>query len=430
MTEKKARKPRTRGNRDSKPYQRSSDGKWVAVAYMPNGKRKPCYGDTSKEAAEKRKKLYAELENQEPVTVGRSITLGRYLEKQWLGVTLPQRVAAGRIAQTTLDSYRDNTEKHIIPALGKVKLVDLKPAHLRPWLLDLQKKPSGRARTKLRPGETELPPPEVLSARTVAYCHAILRKALADAVDEELAKRNVALLVDPPVVDRKEATPPTKEEATKLLAAAAGDRLWAYWLIVLALGLRRGEGLGLRWDGIDTDAGTVRLEKSVQRLRGEKDPETGRRKGQLVEKSLKTEASKATMATPPIVMEALRVHKELQDAEREATKAWADAGLVFTSTVGSALEPRNVNRAWDEVCDRSGIGRRVRIHDLRHAAGSYLFAAGVDMKVVQKTLRHTRLATTSDIYVHTFMETQREAADSMEGVLVDLTKKREEREAG
>jgi integrase len=130
-----------------------------------------------------------------------------------------------------------------------------------------------------------------------------------------------------------------------------------------------------------------------------------------------------------MAMEALKLHRELQDAEREAAKAWADPGLVFASTVGSALEPRNVNRAWDEVCDRSGIGRRVRIHDLRHAAGSYLHAAGVEMKTIQKTLRHTRLATTSDIYVHTFAETQREAADSMEGVLVDLTKKREEREA-
>jgi hypothetical protein len=58
------------------------------------------------------------------------------------------------------------------------------------------------------------------------------------------------------------------------------------------------------------------------------------------------------------VIEALKLHKELQDAEREAAKVWADPGLVFTSTVGTALEPRNVNRAWNEVCDRAAIGRR------------------------------------------------------------------------
>ena len=428
--EKKARKPRTRGNRDGKPYQRSSDGKWVAVAYLPNGQRKPCYGDTSKEAAEKRKQLYRDLEEGGPITVGRTVTLGRYLEQQWLAITLPQRVAAGRISVTTLDSYRDNAERHIIPALGKIKLVELKPAHLRTWLLELQKKPSGRARKKLRPGEDKLPEPEKLSPRTVAYCHAILRKALADALDEELVKRNVALLVDAPTGQKKEVAPPTKEEAAELLAAAADDRLWAYWLVVLALGLRRGEGLGLRWSGVDFEAGTVRLEKSVQRVRGEKDPETGKRKGKLVEKSLKTEASKATMPLPKSVVEALKVHKEAQDAEREAAKIWADPGLVFTTTVGSALEPRNVNRAWDEVCARSGIGRRIRIHDLRHAAGSYLFAAGADIKVIQKALRHTRHSTTADVYVHTFEESQREAAATMDGVLVDLAKKREERQAG
>lgn len=429
MPEKKERKPRTRGNREGKPYRRSSDGKWVGKAYYPDGRVKVIYGDSAADVNEKRKTFYREVENQEPITAGRSVTLGRYFTQQWLAITLPQRVAAGRISPTTLDSYRDNAEKHIIPALGHIELVKLKPAHLRPWLLALQSKPSGRARRKLRPGETELPEPEKLSARTVAYCHAILRKALSDALDDELVKRNVAMLVDPPVVEKKEAEPPTKEEAAKLLASAAGDRLSAYWLVVLALGLRRGEGLGLRWEGVDFDACTVRLEKSVQRLRGERDEETGKRKGRLVEKRLKTEASKATMPVPKSVIEALKLHKEMQDAERETAKVWADPGLVFTTTVGSALEPRNVNRKWDAVCERSGIGRRVRIHDLRHAAGSYLFAAGTDIKVIQKTLRHTRLSTTADVYTHVFEETQRAAADSMDGVLVDLTAKRREKEA-
>lgn len=428
--QKKTRKVRTRGNGDGKPYQRSSDGKWAGKAYYPDGRVKVIYGDSPAEVVAKRKTFYREIENQEPITAGRSVTLGRYLEQQWLAITLPQRVAAGRLAETTLDSYRDNAERHIIPALGNIKLVDLKPAHLRPWLLDLQKKPSGRARRKLRPGEETLPPPELLKPRTVAYCHSILRKALADALDDELCKRNVAKLVDPPVVEKKEAAPPTKEEAASLLGAAVGDRLSAYWLVVLALGLRRGEGLGLRWDGVDVDACTVRLEKSVQRVRGERDPATGRRKGRLVEKHLKTTASKATMPVPQSVIEALKLHKEIQDAEREAAKAWADPGLVFTTAVGSALEPRNVNRSWDEVCDRAGIGRRVRIHDLRHAAGSYLFAGGVDIKVIQKTLRHTRMATTADIYTHVFEETQRAAADAMDGVLVDFAKKRQERQAG
>lgn len=428
------RKERTRGNREGKPYKRA-DGTWVAKAYWPNGKTKYCYGKTSKDAAESRKKFYRELEEGGPITVGRGVSTGRYLQ-QWLDVTLAQRVKAGRIKDSTEDSYRDMVEKHIIPELGKIPLAKLAPAHLRPWLMALQEKPSGRQRKKLRPGETELPPPALLSARTVAYCHSILRKALNDALKEEppLVKRNVAKLVDPPVVTRAEVQPLTKDEARQLLAAAADDLLWAYWLTVLALGLRRGEGLGLRWEDIDFEAATIRLRKQVQRVRGEKDPVTGRRKGRLVQKDLKTDASHATMAAPEELLEALKVHKELQKAEREAARVWADPGLVFTTSVGTPLEPRNVSRAWDAVCERSGIGRHVRIHDLRHAAGSFLFNAGTDLKVVQKFYRHTRLATTADIYTHVFEETQREAAKTMNGVLVDLQvrrrEKRSEREAG
>lgn len=429
-TEKPTRKQRTRGNRDAKPYKRSSDGKWVAIAYYPNGKRKPCYGKTAKEAAEARKQFYRDLEEGGPITVGRGTKLDRYL-RQWIDVTLEQRVAAGVISPSTRDSYRDLAEKHIIPELGRIELTELAPAHLRPWLMKLQKKLSGRQRRKLRPGETELPPPALLKPRTIALCHAVLRKALNDALDEELVKRNVALLVAPPVAGKGGKTkiqPPTIEEASQLLAAAADDRLWIYWLTLLALGLRRGEGLGLRWENVDFEAGTIRLEKSIQRIRGEKDPETGRRKGKLVEKELKTEASHDTMAAPKMLMEALEAHREAQAAEREAACVWADPGLLFTTTVGTPLEPRNVNRSWEAVCERSGIGRHVRLHDLRHAAGSFLFNSGVDLKVVQKTLRHTRMATTADIYTHVFEETQREAAESMNGVLVDLQKRRQEKQ--
>ncbi len=118
---------------------------------------------------------------------GRCCTLGQYLQHHWLTVTLPQRVAAGRLAPGTLDSYRDNCERHIIPHLGNEKLAQLGAVRLRRWLLELQTTPSARQRHKLRDGETELPPPETLSARTVAYCHAILRNALNDATSSSAA---------------------------------------------------------------------------------------------------------------------------------------------------------------------------------------------------------------------------------------------------
>ena len=117
-----------------------------------------------------------------------------------------------------------------------------------------------------------------------------------------------------------------------------------------------------------------------------------------------------------------------QDAEEGGP-----AGRDARDDLGGDLEPRNMNRAWAAVCDRSGIGRRVRIHDLRHAAGSFLFDAGIDVKVLQTVLRHSRFQTTVDIYTHVFEAAQRRAAETMNGVLIDLQaawEQRPERKTG
>ncbi|MEV6159391.1 tyrosine-type recombinase/integrase [Nonomuraea sp. NPDC052129] len=422
-----ARKPRTRGNREARPYQRKSDGKWCVPIYLPTGRRKVIYGDSRTEVVEKKRQAEAEIEAGQPITAGRTDLLSHYLLKVWLTTTLPQRVEAGRLAESTFDSYRDTVVKHVVPHLGHVRLVDLSTTHIREWLRELAKKPSGRQRQKLRPGETELPPPAKLSARTIAICYATLRKALNDAVKDESVKRNVCLLVDAPANTVKEMEALTKEEATRLLAEAAGDRLWAYWLVVLALGLRRGEGLGMRWSLTDLDVGTTRLEKTIQRLRGDLDEETGKRKGRLVEKSLKTAASQATLALPQVVIEALAEHHKVQEDERKAAPVWLDPDLVFCTGLGTPLEPRNVNREWYALVGRAEIGRKVRIHDLRHAAATFLFSQGTDTKKVQGALRHASHGTTANLYIHLLEEVRRETADTMNEVLTDLGAYREKR---
>lgn len=392
----------------------------MAVGYYPTGKEKRIYGGTSKEASDKRKKFYEELAAGKAITVGRTDNLRTYLNRRWLAVTLPQRVAAGRLDEDTMYNYEDTVRLHILPHLGQVPMVELGAQHIRTWLLELADKPSARQRKKLRPGETELPPPAKLSPRTQAIAHAVLKKALNDAIDDELINRNPCEIVDPPVVKRAEKPPPTMTQAKALLEAAAGDRLWSLWLIILALGLRRGEALGMRWSLIDLDAGTVRLAKQINRRRGTADPKTGRRKGKLVEKDLKTEGSKATMRLPQVAVDALKEHRKAQKMERLAARVWMDEDLVFTTTVGTALQPRNVSREWDEVCERSGAGR-FRIHDLRHACATFLFAAGLDLKVIQSTLRHAQLATAADIYTHMTEEVRSGAADTMNVVLEGLT---------
>lgn len=417
---KKARRPRS-GNREGRPWQRP-DGRWVVRVWPPGSaldqKPRYVYGKTAAEARGKKRDLEGKLAKGLPED--KDQTLGTYLSR-WLDVTLAQYVSAGRMAESTMDSYRDNARNHIIPLIGHVKLADLSAPVVREWQHRLRQKPSGRPRLRLRKGETELPEPGTLSPRTVAYCHAILHKAVQDAVRDEVAglHRNVVSLVEPPKVrGKREIAPPTKDEARALLVAASQDRWWCYWLVVLALGLRRGEGLGMRWSDLDLDGRKWKPGLAVRRTRGEADPATGRRKGKLVASELKTEASSVTLAIPASAAEALKEWQREQRKMRLKSPAWADHGLVFTTAIGTAIEPRNVNRQWLKVCAAAGT-RPIRPHDLRHACATYLLAAGVDVKTVSGTLRHGRLATT-EIYLHMLEDVQRSAADTMDEILADL----------
>ncbi|MEU4231970.1 tyrosine-type recombinase/integrase [Nonomuraea sp. NPDC026600] len=412
-----ATKKRSRGNGEGSFYQRG-DGMWIGAVTLPGGERKTVSSKDKTKAREEWRKLLRQVEEGKPITSGRGVTLERYLN-QWVSLTLAQRVAAGKVAESTMISYSDNIRLHVIPHVGGEPLTKLTPARLRAWLLELQRKPAARQKKAV---EGEDPPPVVfLSDRTVNYCHAILRAALNDAFKDELVARNVAMLVEPPSGKSKRGTALTGEEADRLFSAAHNHRWGVLWLTILGLGLRRGEALSLRWEDIDLDNAVIKVGPSLQRLRGELDQETGRRRGRLAVVRAKTEGSDAKLAIPRAVVVLLRQHKVDQAAERLAAKVWADPGLVFTTSVGTPIEPRNANRAWNALCDEAGItrpdGKRVRIHDLRHTAATWLHGEGVDMKTIQGTLRHSRLATTSEIYTHLTEDVQRRAADSMDGAL-------------
>jgi integrase len=378
------------------------------------GKSRIVYGRTWDEADSKRRALETELAAGLPG--GADQTLEQWLG-HWLGRVLPARVAAKRLAQSTLDSYRDNSRKHILPDLGPIPLRRLSVSRIQQWQHDLTLKPSRRQRVRLRKGETELPPAVTLSLRTVAYCQAILRAALNDAMRDELLTRNVAALVEPPDADDDERAALTKEEMIQLLAAVGDDHLRSYWVVVLTLGLRRGEALALRWQDVDLEAGTVRIGATLQRVR-----EDGKTK--LVRKRTKTKASKATVPAGRGVLDALREHQREQRRLRIAAPVWRDTDLVFATSIGTAIEPRNINREWEKICDRAGV--QARVHDLRHACGTYLGAEGVPQKAIQAILRHKDMRTT-EIYVHALEEVSRAAAETMDAVVTDLRRAAEER---
>jgi integrase len=205
--------------------------------------------------------------------VDRQTRLGDFLE-EWISGTLPQAVR-----RSTAVSYAFQLRQHVVPVLGRRPLAKLTAADVQRWQAG-----------KLAEG---------LSPRTVQYQHAILRRALGQAERWGLVGHNVAAVVAAPRPAFREVQPLSVEEARTLLATAADDRLYALWAVALAVGLRRGEALALRWCDIDLDAGTLRVARTVQRI-----------DGKLVFAEPKTARSRRTVPLPPVAVAALRGHRD------------------------------------------------------------------------------------------------------------------------
>jgi integrase len=218
---------------------------------------------------------------------------------------------------------------------------------------------------------------------------------------------NAAAMVSTPRVMRREVPALTPANARILLEAANGDRLEALYSVALALGLRQGEVLGLKWADINLETGVLRVRRASQRV-----PHHGT---QLVE--TKTERSRRTLVMPPIVVNARGAHRGRQAVERLAAgERWVDLDLVFPSERGTLADGPNVTHRFHKLLTRAGLPA-MRFHDLRHACASLLLIQGVHPRVVMETLGHSQISLTMNTYSHVLPALQREAADRMELVL-------------
>jgi integrase len=170
----------------------------------------------------------------------------------------------------------------------------------------------------------------------------------------------------------------------------------------IALGLRKGELLALRWADVDLEAGTLAVRNTIHGT------ELARPK---------TERGRRTLVMPRMVVETLRAHRRRQIEERLAAGArWHDEGYVFASSIGTPFEQRNVTRLFHAALARTGIPRQ-RFHDLRHACATLLLERGEDLAVVSRLLGHANISTTADVYAHITRGMHQRAADRMDAIL-------------
>jgi integrase len=215
-------------------------------------------------------------------------------------------------------------------------------------------------------------------------------------------------------VRRFEIVPLNPQQARLLLEAANTERLQALYSVALALGLRQGEALGLRWCDVDFDSRTLTIRQSLKRIGGRRFGQPG--KLEFVEP--KTDRSRRTLVMPESIANALRSHRVSQIQERlSAGPRWKENGLVFATTIGTPLEPRSVVVDFKRILAKASLPSVVRFHDLRHSAASLLLAQGVEMRVIMELLGHSTIALTANTYSHVLPDLKRDAANKMEAIL-------------
>ncbi|MEU2244046.1 site-specific integrase [Streptomyces sp. NPDC018338] len=374
--------PRKRNPNGSGTITKRQDGRYQAAVYVlqPDGTRarKYVYGKTWADCDAKRRALLDKVDNGIPVPT-RSMKLGEWLP-YWL-----DNIVKPRRKRTTAAKYEVHVRLYLVPMIGSKRLESLSVADVRKFVVALENK---------------------TSAATAKESHRVLRTALTAACREELVTRNVATLVEPPTVADRDLDPWSLEETLDFLTAARKDPLYAAFVLAIALGFRRGEIVGLRWENVDLDKREIRVRTQRQRVGGEvyEDDPKGRRR-------------KQTLPLPGICVTPLRWQRMRQASMREqAGEKWEETGYVFTTRTGKPIEPRNLYRSFTRVAKNAGL-RVIRLHDARHGTATLLTAAGVPPRVVMEILGHSQIAVTMNVYAHVVQDTQREAISHMDRLL-------------
>jgi integrase len=370
--------PRRRSYGSGSVY-RTADGRWrgaLVTTDPATGRRtrRTVSGPTAADTRHRLDKLRA---------VGSPSTTMRTAD--WLAAWLP--TARQRVAPSTYRGY-EAVVRSIASHIGDVPLGSLTPSDVE--RMTAATVASGR------------------TARTAGMARKVLRLALRQAIRDGLVTRNVAAEARPPRVEPFAARTLTASEARRLIETTTDDELGPLWAVLIATGLRLGEALGLSWPDVDLAAGNLTVRRSLARGWDGK-PTLG---------SPKSERSRRTIALPAAAREALDRQRSRQDALRTAAgTAWQDRdGLVFTDAVGRPVVGRYLTPVLRKALTDAGLPA-IRCHDLRHTAATLQLAAGVPLAVISRTLGHSTLAITADIYASVTPDLRREAADAMDRAL-------------
>lgn len=346
-------------------------------------------GKTQKEVAQKLRQITAEIDAKTYVAPCKLSVA------EWMAVWAQDYLVG--IKASTAYLYKRTIELYIEPHLGHIRLDTLNAHTVQHFYNELAK-----------PSKPEVAP---LSAKSIKNIHGVLHKALKQAVLTGYLRTNPSEACILPRIIRKEMRPLEEDQVAVFLREVQGHPHEYLYKIALFTGLREGELLGLMWDCVDFEKGTILINKQLRR---------SQRKGGTYYFSPPKNNKSRTITPAPYVMKLLQAQK-VQQAEQRlmAGPAWEASGLVFTNEFGRYVSYRAIFDSFKRIVKRIGLPD-ARIHDLRHTYAVNRIRAGDDIKTVQSNLGHATAAFTLDVYGHFTDDMRSVSAQRMEGFITNV----------
>ena len=365
---------------------------YVVLSYNDNnGKRRIKYFSTGLPEKGNKRKAEAELlrirsEFEPPQEVGElasNMLFADYL-LQWLDIVKV------RVKATTYGSYEQMVKSVIEPYFRKkaVTLQGLEARHIQQFYSE-----------KLK----------TVKANSVIHYHAVIHQALKYALKTDLVTQNVAEKVDRPKKNDYQPVFLDADELQHLFEVVKGTKFELPVLVAAFYGLRRGEVVGLKWDAIDFERGTITIKHTVTSV------QMGGKTKMYAQDSAKT---KSSMRTLPLVGSFAEYFKEVKSAQEVNKKVCGNCynykydGYVFVDELGNLMNPNYLTSQFPQYIQKHGC-KRMRFHDLRHSCASLLLANGVPLKQIQEWLGHSDFSTTANIYAHLDYSSKLSSASAM-----------------
>lgn len=364
-----------------------------------------------------------------------NVQQGTQTYHEWLDACHEEKQRLTEPKARTIEFDRGNMERYIIPKMGALPLLDIRPYHIQRCLdtiyAEIRKEANPRTNKRRYDG-----------ARTVHAVARIVETTLTLAFERHLIPDNPYSGIRLPKYRRKKIVPMDDDQCRAFLLAAAGEldkrpqykdkrgrvkhmpkidaRLSTLWAAYLFLGFRRGEGLGQRWVGLDLTRGTIKIDQQIQRING----------GELVVSTPKTEDSERELPLPRRLLALYRQRWDDAQAERVlgGVEGWHEHGLIFPSESGTPLWPDNIETMFRRIRAAAGLPDTIKLHHLRHTLATLLDECGCTESLKADILGHSK-QTQSGKYTHGRIDAMRTVLQAVEDRILG-GKEAREREIG